>query len=339
MKKKKTMKTNDCKSYFRHTLVLFLVIGFISCSKDDPEPQEITSAYISKVYDFMPAVGQFINTMPEYKQGDAKETIIARAEEFVKGENPKGMISLGGFGGYIVFGFDHMIENVAGYRDFKVLGNAFWADANPNPEAPSRGGSCEPGIIMVSYDANNNGLPDDAWYEIAGSEYGRSVKNYEITYYKPDPNKTPVLNEKEFYATDTEYIYWEDNQGNSGYKMKNQYHAQSYYPEWIAGDRITFTGTLLPNNAVDESGEGRYWVQYSFDYGYADNAPNNDDESAIDIDWAVDANGNKANLPGIHFVKVYNGMNQECGWLGETSTEVSGAYDLHLLGISIRTQQ
>lgn len=62
------------------------------------------------------------------------------------------MISLGGFGGYVVVGFDHTIENVTGERDFRVLGNAFYAEANPNPNVTRKGGSCEPGIVMVAYD-------------------------------------------------------------------------------------------------------------------------------------------------------------------------------------------
>ncbi len=43
------------------------------------------------------------------------------------------MITLGGFGGYVTVGFDHTIQNVEGLRDFRVLGNAFYANANPNP--------------------------------------------------------------------------------------------------------------------------------------------------------------------------------------------------------------
>ncbi|CUQ14422.1 Uncharacterised protein [Segatella copri] len=35
-------------------------------------------------------------------------------------------------------------------------------------------------------------------------------------------------------------------------------------------------------------------------------------------------------LDHIDFVRVYSAQNQMCGWLGETSTEVSGAEDLHL---------
>ena len=34
-------------------------------------------------------------------------------------------------------------------------------------------------------------------------------------------------------------------------------------------------------------------------------------------------------LDHIDFVKVYTGQMAYCGWLGETSTEISGAEDLH----------
>ena len=66
---------------------------------------------------------------------------------------------------------------------------------------------------------------------------------------------------------------------------------------------------------------------------------NASDESAIDIDWAVDANGNKVHLPGVDFIKIYTGVNQENGWLGECSTEVSGVEDLHILEQDIETRK
>lgn len=287
------------------------------------------SPYITKVYDYLPAVGQFVNVLPGYVEGDAKAAMIQKAEDAIKGGNSS-MIHLGGFGGYVVFGFDHTIVNIAGKRDFRVKGNAFYAAANPNPDAP-KGGSCEPGIIMVAYDKNKNGRPDDdEWYEITGSEYYKSttIKDYEITYHKPQTEPEGAYND---------YIKWEDNKGDSGYKMKNAFHSQSYYPLWITDQKVRFKGTRLRNNAIDESGSGTYWVLYAYGWGYADNAPNSDDASAIDIDWAVDAKGNKVKLPGIDFVKVYTGVNQEAGWLGEVSTEVAGAEDLHLLGKSIET--
>lgn len=325
-------------TYTLKSAFLIVLLSAMACSKDGGGTSVRKTAYIDKVYDFLPAPGQFINTMPAYVQGDTRVTMTAKAESLIKGSKPKGMVSLGGFGGYIVFGFDHIIENKTGYRDFRILGNAIWSVDNPNPEASPRGGSCEPGVIMVSYDVNGNGLPDDEWYEIKGSEYDSSLDDYEITYYKPDPSKEPVLDPQRPYLSDMEYIYWEDNRQNSGYITKNKSYLHSYYPEWEEGSELTLSGRCLPGNAVDEGEAVPYWVLYSFAYGYADNAPNNDAESAIDIAWAVDATGTPANLPGINFVKVYSGLNQQSGEIGETSTEISGAYDLHMLGIKIPTR-
>ncbi|GAA5093334.1 hypothetical protein GCM10023210_23700 [Chryseobacterium ginsengisoli] len=284
------------------------------------------SKYISNVFDFRPAVGQFINEIPEYENGDTFTKMLQKAKESLVGGNST-MLTLGGFGGYVVFGFDHTIPNMNG-RDFKILGNAFWGNDASQP----RSGSCEPGIIMVAYDRNKNGKPDDnEWYEIAGSEYFKNttVKDYNITYFKPNENKPPVPG-SEFWQTDTEYIKWQDNLGNLGFKTRNTFHAQSYYPMWLSDTSYSFTGTKLMNNYYDQSGTGSYWVGKSYDFGYADNAPNNDEASNIDISWAVDRNGKYVKLPGIDFVKVYTGTNQEAGWLGEVSTEVAGAYDLYL---------
>lgn len=332
-----TITSNLEKLYL---FLILLLISTISCSdNDDEESVSIDDAYISKVFEFKPAVGQFTNALPEYEEGNTEEDMRKKAEKAIKGKNPYSMISLGGFGGYVIFGFGHTVENKKGLKDFRILGNAFWAEGSSTTGEIDRGGSCEPGIIMVSMDSNKNGIPDDEWYEIIGSEHKNAIKDYEITYYRPNSEKTPVLDEDHYYATDVEYIRWTDNQGNSGYKMKNRYHSQNYFPEWLKEDKITFKGTLLPNNAIDESNTGEYWVQYSFNYGYADNAPNNDDASAIDIDWAVNSNGNKVYLPQIDFVKIYSALNQECGWLGETSTEIAGAYNLHILGIRIESKE
>lgn len=300
--------------------------------------------YISKVFEFKPAPGQFVNDLPIANDGDTPERILSRANTYLAKKNGD-LISLGAFGGYVVFGFDHTIVNVKGKRDFRVLGNAFWAEANPNPNSTMRGGSSEAGVIMVAYDKNKNGLPDDQWYEIEGGGHKmpKTIQNYEITYYRPDPNKIPVPGGTTGSVgfVDMEYIFWKDNQGKNGYLIQNNAynHSLDYWPKWLRDQSsITYKGTRLPDNAVDESGTGSYFVQYAFLYGYADNAPNNDDDSGIDINWAVDEKGNKVMLPGIDFVKVYNGLNQQAGWLGETSTEIMGATDLHLSGESIPTR-
>ena len=116
---------------------------------------------------------------------------------------------------------------------------------------------------------------------------------------------------------------------------KNSFHLQSYYPQWVKEDELTFSGTLLPKNGVDLSGSGTYYVLYSFEWGYADNHPNDfSDLNSFDIDWAVDSDGNPVKLPGADFIRVYTGLNQYCGWLGETSTEICRARDLHVRDFS-----
>ncbi|RPE00025.1 hypothetical protein EGM88_01820 [Aureibaculum marinum] len=261
---------------------------------------------ITKVFDFLPAPGQYTNAMPEATPEDTDETMRELVEEKLTAGS---MISLGGFGGYVEMGFDHTIINKEG-NDFIVLGNAYssWA---------------EPGIVMVSYDANGNGLPDDEWYEIAGSEHNKpsTIKNYEITYYKPD--------EEPANANEPKYIRWKDNQGETGYISKNSFHRQSFYPLW-KGDSITFKGTYLKSNIYDKSGTGSFWVNPAYEWGYVDNWSNNDEKGEIDISWAINSDGESVDLKGVDFIKVYSANRASGGWLGEVSTEVKGFIDLNL---------
>ena len=286
------------------------------------------SPYITRVYEYCPAPGQFVNEMPQYVEGDTAADMARKAEESISGTNDI-MISLGAYGGYVTFGFDHTVVNVPGEYDFRVWGNCFYEALNPG----ERGGSAEPGIVMVSYDSNCNGLPDDEWYELAGSEYYRSttLHGYTITYRRPDPAKAPVPDPTGF-LNDTEYIPWHDSEGADGFVAKNIFHKQSYWPQWLDDEAtLTFTGSCLPQNGFDISGYGTYYVLYSFDWGYVDNHPNEyADLNSFDISRAVDSDGYPVSLPGIDFVRVYTANNQYCGWLGETSTELSRAQDLHI---------
>ncbi len=285
------------------------------------------SPYISKVYEYCPAPGQFVNEMPRYEDGDTYETILQKVEESISGTNDI-MITLGAYGGYVTFGFDHTVINVPGEKDFRIWGNCFYELLQPD----KKGGSAEPGIIMVSYDTNCNGLPDDEWYELAGSEYySKDTRHaYSITYRRPDPNREIVADEDNS-LDDIYYIGWSDNAGQKGYLPKNIFHNQDYFPKWISANEIAFSGSLLANNAEDISGNGSYFVLYSFPWGYVDNHPNEyADLNSFDISWAVDFDGNPVDLPGVDFIRVYTGLNQYCGWLGETSTELSRAQDLHI---------
>lgn len=283
----------------------------------DPELNFDGSPYVTQVIDYRPAPGQFVNTMPSYEEGDTQETMNAKVLEAI-GNGKKGMITLGAYGGYVIVGFDHTIQNVEGEKDFRIVGNAFT-------------GSSEPGIIMVAYDKKQDGKPDaDEWYELAGSEYGKNttIKGYEITYFRNEKDHVPTP-DLENYLSDDTYCPWIDNQNKSGHVYKNTFHDQDYFPKWITDNQIVFKGTLLANNGVD-NGPDAYarWTLDAYDWGYADNTEGGD---VFDIGWAVDSKGQAVKLPGVDFIKIYTGVNQYCGWLGETSTEVGKIEDLHVL--------
>jgi len=290
------------------------------------ENENELSSYIANVFDYLPAPGQFVNKHPAYEEGDTHEDMVTKVAERIIGESLE-YITLGGWGGYVTFGFDHTIVNVAGKQDLRIGGNGSTDNS-------------EPGIVMVSYDANGNGEPDDEWYEIVGSgsftaeneawyqdamDKGNDVatyRRYEMTYYRPEVETNDVLKD---------YIRWTNNNDEEGYKEKNSFHKQSYYPLWVSEDELTFSGVRLAQNGV----KNMFVQMKSFKYGYVDNHSNTDNKSTFDIDWAIDKDGNKANLPGIDFVKVYTGVDQENVMIGENSTEVSNASDLHMMGEDI----
>jgi hypothetical protein len=248
------------------------------------------SEYVTALFEFVPAPGQFINKAP----GN-----LASAEGLL---GKKGMVSLGAWGGYVVYGFDHSVPDKEG-NDIEVMGNALteWS---------------EPGIIYVMSDDNGNGKPDDTWYELAGSEFGNAatyLRNYEVTYFRPESADKDVA--------------WKDNKGNTGFVKKNTFHKQAYYPEWITADSYTLKGSWLQTK-VDPS-RPTYVVSLPYDWGYADNTVEATGGGKVNISNAVDAQGNKVNLKAIDFIKVQTGVLADGGWLGEVSTEVTGIKDLH----------
>lgn len=298
--------------FFRGLVLGFLVVGSSSCIIDEEKTstQPTSKAEWSKVFEYTPAPGQFIN---ETKRGGfdgtelTPELAVAYAEKRLTNNS---YVSLGGFGGYIVVGFDHDVLNFSGY-DFSVKGNSF-------------DGSSEPGIVWVMKDENTNGLPDDTWYELAGSETGKAetIQNYAVTYHRPTAPKMAVQ--------------WSDNQGNHGEidYLEAHHNQDYYYPAWIQEDSYTLTGTCLKARSYDDSGDGSHWINPHFDWGYADNfSPEDfttkDKSNKFDISNAIDANGAKVELEHINFVKVQCAINFQCGWIGEVSTEVCGFKDLN----------
>lgn len=314
------------------SFVLVAVMSVISasCNKDDViempvdepsgtyrAPTESSSRYSTAVYDYTPAPGQFIN---EASTGGMTSDILTMDEACRWAQDrldSRKYVSLGGFGGYIVAGFDHSILSSGGDYDFAVAGNAFLS---------VNGASNEPGIVYVMQDTNGNGLPDDTWFELRGSEYDSdtTVRDYAVTYYRPSDARAAVE--------------WTDNLGNRGsIDYMPGYHRQdSYYPAWISEDSYTLSGACLEPRNVRDQATG-IWSNNEYAWGYADNVGADNTTvgelnqcSRFKISDAVRPDGSSAALEYIDFIKVQTGVNSKSGILGEISTEVLGFIDLHL---------
>ncbi len=248
-----------------------------------------------KVLSYRPAPGQFVNEMPLYEDGDNDSIMRAKCLEKLSNTS-SGYVTLGGFGGSITVAFLPAIENKADDYDFQILGNAFV-------------GSAEPGIIKVSADINQNGIADDVWYEIAGSDHlsGNITENYSVTYLRPDTPISPIS--------------WNDNLGNSGIMDRlDSFHPQPYYPQWIEDSSISVTGTLLHHTLEYVNGQ---WKSYPKEWGYADNQSNNNEASKIKIEWAIDDAGNTVHLEKIDFIEITTAVHLQEELIGELSTEIS----------------
>jgi len=280
-------------------ILVFISVVFISCDGNSPKEPGSSDVYITNVFDYVYAPGQ--------------HALLAKPADISNfiGEpkNDRGWLYLGGFGGYVVAGFNHNVMNGEGF-DFEVYG--------------LQGASPEPGIVYVMPDTNGDGLPNETWYELKGNQFANSRRNYWVRYYKA--------------AVDSANITWKDSEGNRGELISgfgSGYSSGWWWPSTVV-DSITFHGTRLPDSYNDNSSGGtQYWVvpHDRFTWGYAKNLYGTDYDSTVgankfDISNAVDSLGNPVNLSNIRFIKVQTAVLQQAGWLNEVSTEIRGAKDL-----------
>ncbi len=268
-----------------------------SCKTEVPDSDLTYSEYITQVF--------------EYVYGPGQHAVIAQSTDTANftGEPGNGWLYLGGFGGYVVAGFDHNIYNHTG-ADFEVLA--------------LQGAMPEPAVVYVMPDTNADGYPNDTWYELKGNQFENSKRNYWVKYSKA--------------ANAESNITWVDSEGASGELISGYGTATSagwWWPGTTAND-ITLRGIRLPdsyeNNPVNGS---QYWTvpKDRFTWGYAENNYGTDFDATswgnkLDISNAVDAAGNPVELTHIRFIKIQTAVFQQAGWTNEVSAELRGAREL-----------
>jgi hypothetical protein len=164
------------------------------------------------LHDFVQAPGQFVGKHGgSLSSGITEAAVLAGDQAILASLAGEKMFSLGRFGGYIVYGFGHSVDNAQG-PDIRIEGNAF---TNWN----------EPGTVWVSQDNNGDSKANDTWYELRGSLAGTAaaVRRYTVTYLRPTGTNTGGT--------------WIDNLGGSGVYFK-------HFPPQFSGD-LTFVGTKL----------------------------------------------------------------------------------------------
>ena len=286
---------------FNLFLVLLFVPIFYSCKgSDEPLATDNNSAYISQVFEYVYGPGQH-----------AQLAVPTDTTFFIgKPSDNEGWLFLGGFGGYVVAGFNHNVVNGNG-DDFEVFA--------------LRGSSPEPAVVYVMSDDNGDGKPNETWYELKGNQDSASIRNYWVRYYKA--------------ANDSANTTWKDSKGNRGELISGfgaKYSNGWWWPYYNASDSITLFGTRLPDSYENQSSNGaQYWVvpKDKFTWGYAENMYGTDFDTSVganklDISNAIDADGRSVNLVSIRFIKIQTGVFQQAGWTNEVSSEVKGAKDL-----------
>lgn len=298
-------------------VIIAALTALAGCADDyKGEPEKPSGEYnphniAVEVLDYSPMPGQFVNELPEI-DANADAAAVRRAVQ--QSLDNGSLISLGSFGGSVTLRLKTPIyHSPEAIGDLRVLGNAFyWGTATYDG---MRVGSSEPGIVCVMEDTNGNGKPDDTWYYLRGSRW-EQARRTTVTY-----------TDNSAAGDNNAYVTWTADDGTQGVINRNvAYHDHSLFPQWKDNDgTMTVTAIRLPDNYFLA---GETYVGYCYT-GYADSCPNDQESSALSLANAVDADGNPAKVSRVDFIRIYTGVLQCNGPLGEVSTEISAIQALH----------
>lgn len=290
------------------------------------------SPFVAAVVSYVPAPGQFVR---DASLGDPTNALGAPTGLGTSEGNNSSVVTLGGFGGSLTLAFDHMVRdarlNPFGL-DAIVFGNAFWRDYDQNRHW------AECATIEISLDANGNGLADDWWYLIPGSHLllpipSRSVMTWDADASDPTypPTNATWLPTGAHGRWTTQAFALPSGAFGASVVVNPAFEAGAegilgyadYSPTLVLGD-------LDGDDEVDDPAltpEEFYTVPDNpFAVGITAGSGGGD---AFDIAWAIDpADGEPADLPGFHFIRLTTAVAVVSPVFGEKSAEIDAVADV-----------
>jgi hypothetical protein len=314
------------------------------------------SPFATRVLEYAPSPGQFVNVAAFNDPGRALGPPNGGG---TLSPSNTSVVTLGGFGGSITLGFDHLVldelpsaTNPHGL-DLIVFGNAFWVGGDPTRRF------AELAIIEVSRDTNANGLADDAWFVIRGSHLpitpvsASTLQTYDDqtsdATYPPSsaawipPSRSGQWSIGAFALPGTIYAgslppILVHPEGESAVIEQTRGYADST-PTLVLGD-IDWPGarsgaSVVPDNTSDLTISPQAFYTVADDPTHVGITPGSGGGDAIDIATAVDPlTGEPANLAGIDFVRITTGVPWTVGIFGEVSAEIDAVADVRTPALS-----
>ena len=205
----------------------------------------------SGIVSYLPAPGQFTNEGIATGGWGEIHTSGSANLKALRGAYTATGVSLGAFGGSIVFDFEEdgisdSDKNPFGV-DFIVYGNAFSTNA-------------EPGCIQVAPDTDNDGKPDK-WYDIAGSLY---YSGETVNMYYSDPTPTDNTNTENTlaavpYSSSVSITGNTQTWSNTASITTNTFHKHSWFPlarnyfDGVDRTATKYTGTGVSGDMANVS--------------------------------------------------------------------------------------
>ena len=264
-------------------------------------------------------------------------------------------ISLGFFGGYAVYKFDNPIADNPANKygaDFIVYGNAFWNNSEPGCIQVSQDGVKWYDIAGSEYFDDNtiknasitytNPNPaEDAGISSPGTAGTLAPVNYTGT--RSGTITTNTFHNHGWFPLNANYFVGRNGNANPLDKVDSLSFASHTLTNGVT-NTLTLEGTMLggvsttkitdtigfgycdahPNKELGGTIAYNPYQQFANQNDYNTKTAGTSGGDPIDISWAVDSNGQPANLGSIRYVRVYTGAAAMNGIFGEISTEVCG---------------